>query len=263
MHVDQVLLLLLNSLSLKDNKLILSWVAVNLWQEEAFKLVLENKLITPTQKATSIQCQGCEKHCVVDVTAQKYPSRTLYYAACEDPYMHEEMGRMTIPLEQLKQWKISIKQLAVLIADLLGLSCGISYKADQKSIVLGTLKSKTGRKSVVLNVEPLSLIINQSVLPVNDLLFFEDNKLVLDMDKINHALNIKQPPPVKTYLANTDKKEQRKANTLAMRQGWQDEAIKLKKKNSTKSKTWLSQQIAKLPISQGKSAETIRKNIQI
>jgi len=159
---------------------------------------------------------------------------------------------------------VRIKRLAIIISDLLNLSNTVSYKRDQKSIVLGLLKSKSeGRKSVMLNVEPLSLIINQSVLPVNELLFFENNKLALDKDKIDYALNLKQSASVKTYQSNTDKKEQRKANTLAMYQSWQDEAIKLKAKRPNMPKTWISQQIAKLTISQGKSAETIRKNIQI
>jgi hypothetical protein len=264
MHIDQVLLLLLNSLSLKSHKLVLSCFSVNLWQEQVFTLMLDNKLITPVSKAKSFQCRYCEKNCTLDVIPHSYPNKTRYYAVCEDPIMHEQVGRMTIPPEQLKQWQISIKQLAVLIAELLGLSSDISYKADQKSITLGALKSKVlGRKSVVLNVEPLTLVINQSILPINKLLYFENNKLVLDINKITHALNLKQSPPVKAYRANTDKRELQKANTLAMHQDWQEQAIKLKKKQPTMSKTWISKRIAKLPIAQGKSAETIRKTIQI
>jgi hypothetical protein len=264
MHVDQVLLLLLNSLTLKSHKIVLSWFSVNLWQEQAFTLMLDNKLITPASKAKNIQCRYCEKNCTLDVIPHSYPNKTRYYAVCEDPIMHEQVGRITIPPEHLKQWQISIKQLAVLIADLLGLPSNISYKADQKSITLGALKSKgAGRKSVVLNVEPLLLVVNQSDLPINELIFFEGSRLVLDKAKIEHALKLKQPPSVKTYSVNTDKKEQRKANTQAMYDDWQEQATKLKKKNPTKFKTWIAQQIAKMPIAQGRDSETIRKNIQI
>lgn len=263
MNVDQVLLLLLNSLSLKNNRLDLSWIAVSLWQQPAFKLLLDNKLIIPISKATTIQCQGCENNCMVDVTCRIYPKGTRYFAMCEDPFMHEQMGRMTVPPEQLNQWQFSIKQLAVVIAELLGLLSTISYKTDQKSITLGALKSKTGRKSVVLNVEPLSLIVNQSVLPITEVLYFEANKLALDKAKIDHVLNIKQPPSVKIYQPNINKKEHRKANTQAMYQDWQEQAIKLNVKHPGKSKKWVSQQIAKMPISLDKSAETIRRNINI
>jgi hypothetical protein len=273
MEVNQVLLLLLNSLSLKSHKLVLSLSSVNLWQEQAFTLMLDNKLITPVSKAKTIQCRYCEKNCTLDVIPQEYPNnKTRHYAVCEDPFMHEQIGRMTIPPEQLNQWKISIKQLAVLIADLLGLPCDIRYKADQKSISLGALKSKAaGRKSVVLNVEPLSLIVNQSELLINELLYFDlnsSNKLILDKDKIDHALNIKQPPAVKNYSPNIDKKELRKAKTQAMYQSWQDEYEKLKRENPNKpnmpkkTKGWYAYQISIMPIAQGGTVATITRNLK-
>lgn len=269
MHVEQVLLLLLNSLTLKSHKLILSWFSVNLWQEQAFTLMLANKLITPVSDAKSIQCRYCEKNCTLDVIPHSYPNKTRYYAVCEDPIMHEQVGRMTIPPEQLKQWQISIKQLAILIAELLGLSCDISYKSDQKSITLGALKSKAaGRKSVVLNVEPLTLVVNQSVLPINELLYFDinsSNKLMLDKDKIDHALNIKQPPALKNYSPNIDKKELRKAKTQAMYQSWQDEYEKLKRQHPNKpnmpkkTKGWYAYKISNMDIAQGGTAANITR----
>ena len=263
MHIDQVLVLLLSSLSLQNNKVMLSWLAVNLWQKDTLNLLLDNKLLVPALKANNIQCQGCEKHCCVNVTAHKYPNRTLHYALCEDAYMHEEMGRMHIPPEQLKQWKISIKQVAQVVADLLGFSTDISYQANQQTIKLGYLESKAGRKSVILNVEPLTLIINQSELPINEILFFDGNKLRLDNAKIDNAVKLKQPPHTKIYRPNSDKKAVAQANKEAMYLDWHDQAIKFKKKHPHQSKTWISQQIAKMAIGKGKSAETIRKNMNI
>jgi len=266
MHVEQVLSLLLNSLSLTRNKLVLSWVAVNLWDEGTLELMLDSGLIKPVSNATTIQCQGCENNCAVDIIPRQYPKKLKYFAVCEDPHMNQQMGRMVVPRDQIKQWQISIKQVAKVIAKSLDLSSDIRYKIEQKSIALGTLKTKNGRKSVVLNVEPLSLMVNQSELPINELLYFDlnlSNKLALDKDKIDHALNLKQPSPAKTFRSNIDKQVLRSAKTHAMHQDWQEQATKLNKLQPTKSKKWLSQQIAKLPISQGKSAETIRRNINI
>jgi len=269
MHVEQVLLLLLNSLSLKRHKLVLSWFSVNLWHEKVFTLMLDNKLITPVSKEKAIQCRYCEKNCTLDVIPHSYPNKTRYYAVCEDPIMHEQVGRMTISSEQLKQWQISIKQLAVLIAELLGLSSDISYKSDQKSFSLGALKSKAaGRKSVVLNVEPLTLVVNQSVLPINELLYFEDDKLLIDRVKVDHLLNIKQPIASKAYIPNTDKRAQNKANTQAMYQSWQDEYEKLKRKHPNKpnqpkkTKGWYVYKISKMDIAQGATVANITRNIK-
>ncbi|MBQ4890596.1 hypothetical protein J8L86_12115 [Shewanella sp. MMG014] len=54
-----------------------------------------------------------------------------------------------------------------------------------------------------------------------------------------------------------------KAQTQAKYSKWQRQAIKLKKSHPSHSKTWIAAQIAKLPIAEGKSADTIRKNIKI
>lgn len=263
MNAHQVLLLLLNALTLKQHKFSLSWAAVSLWHEGVLNTLVDSKLISSKEHATNIQCQGCEKHCIVDVTKRIYPKAIRYYAVCDDPIMHEQMGRMIIPPEQLKQWQLSVKRLACVISGLLGLSSEITYQSAQASINLGSLKSKTGRKSVVLNIEPLMLVVNQVEIPVCDILYFENNKLKLDSERFDVALQSKQGKASKTYTPNVDKNEQRKAKTQAMYQDWQDQASKLKSKHPTKSKTWISQQITKMEISQGKNSETIRKNIQI
>jgi len=190
----------------------------------------------------------------------------MYFAVCEEPHMNQQMGRMAVPREQLNQWKFSVKQVAKVIANLLDLSCDISYKTEQKSIALGAIKTKGGRKSVVLNVEPLSLIVNQIELPINELLYFDftvNYTLAFDKDKFDHALNLKQKSATKSYISNTDKVVQRKAKTQAMYDDWQEQANKLHKKQPQQSKVWISQQISKTPIAQGKSAETIRRKINI
>lgn len=266
MHVEQVLALIINNLSANKHKVMFSWSAIQLWQQAAFDALLANKIIIPKPTATAIQCHGCEYRCNVDVVRHEYPNNTRYYAVCEHPVMHEQMGRLIVLTEQMKQWEVSIKQLAIIISDLLNLSNTVSYKRDQKSITLGTLKSKSaGRKSVVLNVEPLSLLVNQSQLPIKELLYFENNKLALDKEKIDHALNLKQSSPVKAYRPNTDKNEQNKANTQAMYQDWQDEYEKLKRKHPNKAnqpkktKGWYAYQISKMPIAQGGSVANITR----
>lgn len=263
MAIDQVLLVLLGYLS-KHNKLVLSWASIKLWSPNAFELLIKNHVIKPTEKSKSIECQGCENHCTVDVTRRDYPNKKIrYYAVCVDDYMHEQMGRMTIPPEQLNQWQCNTKQLTKIIARLLDIESDITFSVTTDHTRLAMLPSNKGRKWVTLIHQPLALEINQVIMPLETLLYFYDDSLALDKDKINHALNLKQPTTVKDYTPNTVKLEKRTANTQAKYQDWRDEAIKLKKKDPTKSKKWISQQIAKMPIAQGVDSETIRKRIQI
>jgi hypothetical protein len=60
---------------------------------------------------------------------------------------------------------------------------------------------------------------------------------------------------------NTIWREARKLETRAKYRIWQTEYRRLKKKRPDKSDVWYAQQIAKLPIGDGSSAETIRKHM--
>ncbi len=260
MPVDHVLTLLLSSLS-TNNKLILSWAAISLWREDALNILLECQLIKPISNATNIQCMACENSCSIDVHPHQYPNKIKYYAVCDDPIMHEQMGRMTVPVEQLKQWQCSIKQLALVVAKLLDFSNN-DFQNTMNKTRLGMLKTPKGRKWVSLLHDPLALEVNQELLPIAEVLFFEENKLFLDMDRVNAALLIVQPPEIKPYAPNCDKQTISKLNTQAMYQDWQDEYCKLKKDHPDKSISWRAKRIAKSPIAQGRDSETIRKMIK-
>ncbi|MCL1093658.1 hypothetical protein [Shewanella kaireitica] len=70
-------------------------------------------------------------------------------------------------------------------------------------------------------------------------------------------------PLVQQAYTKNYKQAYNKAQTQTKYSKWQRQANKLKKANPDKSKTWVAIEIAKLPIAEGKSAETIRKNIKI
>ncbi|SMY18206.1 hypothetical protein [Photobacterium aquimaris] len=72
-----------------------------------------------------------------------------------------------------------------------------------------------------------------------------------------------KPTVQKAYTKNNDKQTYNKAKTQAKYLRWQKHAIKLKKKHPNKTKSWIAAEIAKLPIAEGKSTDTIRKNIKI
>jgi hypothetical protein len=63
------------------------------------------------------------------------------------------------------------------------------------------------------------------------------------------------------YTPNNARREVGKLNTQAMHEGWQKEYRKLKKSRPDMSDVWYSQQIAKMPVADGRSAETIRKHM--
>ncbi|ALO33901.1 hypothetical protein CMT41_03540 [Colwellia sp. MT41] len=70
-----------------------------------------------------------------------------------------------------------------------------------------------------------------------------------------------KPPAQTAYKKNTDKLEQRKVNTQARYQRWQDEADKIQEDNPSKPETWVADKIAKMLIAEGRSSARIRKMI--
>ncbi len=69
-------------------------------------------------------------------------------------------------------------------------------------------------------------------------------------------------PAESRYKPSNARREARKLNTQAMYKSWQKEYQALKKRRPEMSDVWYSQQIARLDIAKGSSAETIRKHMK-
>jgi len=280
MTLAQALNALLQNLSqaLKqgDDKVIYRFADVQQWQAGVLPLLLDYQLIKPISTAQSIECSGCENNCFMDVISYRpndkfsnqigEPSRS--YIVCDDSEKQAQMGRIDVPQEQLKQWQVSIKNLALLLAQLLGFK-DISLDTNtlkKEFIPLGMLASSNGRKWASLHKQTLVLDLNQELIPIEELLFVDNGKLTIDRARIDAVLAVKQPIKAKDYQTNVDKREQRSAKTAAMHQSWQDEYEKLKRENTNqpkKAKVRYAYQISKLPIAQGRSEATIERSLQI
>jgi hypothetical protein len=183
---------------------------------------------------------------------------------CDDSDEQAHMGLIKVPQDQLKQWQFSTKNLAVLLAQLLDFD-GISLDDKKNIIRLGMLKSSNGRQWASLHKQPLALELKQEQIPLTELLFVDNGKLEIEHARIDATLAVKQPFKAKYYQSNTDKLEQRKANTQAKSQSWQDEYEKLKRQHSNKpnqpnkTKGWYAYQISKMLIAQGGTVANITR----
>jgi hypothetical protein len=160
------------------------------------------------------------------------------------------MGRINIPLEHLQQWKASKRQLAKVIADLLGLELTPDKAKHKTNIQLGMLPSKNGRHWASLNLDPLAFELNQHIAPLNEIIYFDGEELVVDRPRINRML-LAEP-----------KLKGNKRETEAMHQDWHDAYIRLQRQNPKKSARWISKQIEKMPIAQGRDSATIYRKMK-
>ncbi len=260
---NDLLLDLLAKLRAVNKPVLISWDTVQLWPDDALTSFLQLGLLSPASAAQSIECTACEKRCFLDITTLPHddPVLTRAFIVCDDADMQSQIGRVQIPLIQLQQWQGSIKLLAKVIAELLGLKDKIEFTANQSDIKLGMLKGAKGRRLVSLSCSDLSLKINKHVVPIAEVVYFEEKQLLIDQDCIDDLLNRKPLNQSKTYSSSIDRREARKRETKAMYQDWNDAYLRLEKMHPDKSKKWCSMQIAKMDISKDKSAEYIRKNM--
>jgi hypothetical protein len=271
MTLSQVLNALLQDLSQAliqgDDKVNYSFVDVQQWQAGVLSVLNEYKLVKPISAAQSIECSGCEKNCFMDVVSRQINEQTRSYIVCDDSEKQAQMGRIAVPLELLKQWQVSVKNLALLLAQLLGFE-DVSLDTNtlkKEFIPLGMLASSNGRKWASLHKQPLALDLNQVQIPISELLFVVNGKLTIDYARIDAVLAVKQPIKAKDYQSNTDELKQRKANTQAKYQSWQDEYEKLKRENPNKlyqpkkNKGWYALKISKMEIAQGGTVANITR----
>jgi hypothetical protein len=265
MTFNEVLLELLAKLRAENKPILIGWDAVQLWSEHVFDSFLEFGLLYPASSAQSIECIACENNCFMDIIALPHndPVLSRAFIICDDAEMQSQIGRVQVPLVRLQQWQSSVKQLARVIADLLDFKDKIEFTANQSTIKLGMLKSSMGRRWVSLNCADLSIVINQHSVPVDDVLYFENQQLFIDRDCIDDLLNRRPLQQDKTYTPSTNKREAKKLETQAMYQDWKDEYLRLKTLHPKRSdiQTWSSKKIAKMDIAKGKSSEYIRKNM--
>ena len=262
MTLEKSLLDLLEHLDSSNTSIHIGWTEVQQWDEGVLDKFIDLGLIASSSSAQILECRGCEYRCFMDVITDNHNiKQPRAFIVCDVPEMQSEMGRMEIPINHLKQWQSSVKQLANVIHGLLAMQ-GIA-DTDKAVIRLGMLQGKGGRRWVTLLNQPLALEINEIKTPVNELLFVDGGELVVDRIRIDELLDTKPLAVSKTYTPSTDKREIKKLNTQAKYQDWQDAYISLKKKHKTiTSKKWFSRKISRMSIAQECDPETIRKHLQ-
>lgn len=262
MKLDKALLDVLGHLESSDKPVIINWDATQQWGDGVLDRLVKFGLLASTSSAQILECTGCEYRCFMDViTDTNNAKQTRAFIVCDVPEMQSEMGRIEISLERLEQWQSSIKQLAEVVQSLLAMTHDIN-DGDKAVIRLGMLQGKGGRRWVSLLNQPLVLEINGYKIPVSELLFVDNDELVIDKFRIDELLNTKPCSVSKVYTPSTDKLEARKLSTRAKYQDWQDEYVVLKIKHPKMNKSWFARQISRMPIGQGNDSETIRKHLK-
>lgn len=263
MRLSEALTELLASLDAGGGTALFGFDLVQAWDEGVLEALNECGLLVPAGIAQSIECHGCEERCLEDVVTRQSPTGTVdAFVVCHVADKQAEMGRIPIRAERLQQWRSGIEQLADFLASSMGIERPVDAGQASSTIRLGMLKGPNGRRWVSLSASPLTVSVNQQVVPVNELVFAESGKIAVDLPRIQHLLNLSIAPTGKDYVPNVDRREARKRATQAMYQDWQDAYTKLLESHPGRNAGWYARRIERMDIANGRNWETIRKRLR-
>lgn len=231
------------------------------WPADAVAALKSARVLVKARAASRIICPGCERECTKPVevypTEDGRPARAHIY--CDEP---EQYGRIDVELSTLEQWRVTGEGLAGAVSRLLGFNDPPGRDGTGRRWTLGLLKGKEHKSTIKLAVEGgVSLAVAGHTVALADILSFDGKGLAVDRNELSRLVD-KPAPDAKAYKPSITRREARKLDTRAMHERWKKAYRALKRKHRDKSDVWCSLQIAKTENPEGRSADTIRKNMK-
>jgi hypothetical protein len=227
--------------------------------QTAVAALKKQNLLTPTKAASSIVCRACEKHCNRPVHAATTASGEVRsFIVCEQL---SDVNRVPVKPPFLEQWQITFRHLANFVAA--DLSIRPNFKTSASHILgLGLGKGKKRTQLLRLRcAEELLLEIGDKSIPLAELVAFDEDRFTLEQQFIQQAIDDSGTGDPR-HTPSIIKRENRKLSTQARNERWRKEYRVLSKTHPGQSDKWISNQIANRPMGEGKSSETIRKNMK-
>jgi hypothetical protein len=90
------------------------------WPEGALDFFVNHRLLSPTTPANSLECDGCEERCFMQVfiPPADAPITKRPFIICNQ---RDDIGRVIIAPDRLKRWQVDLGRLAGVLSDLLGI----------------------------------------------------------------------------------------------------------------------------------------------
>ena len=229
------------------------------WPSAAVAAMKTQRIIVKARPTASAICPGCERECVMPVdTPPATASSPVSFIVCDK---RSDTNRVQVSSEQLIQWRCNAHSVYGFVAASLGL------RSSEEVVREGLWKIgiATGdKRSQMLCLQTggeLTLVVGNNKVPLTELIEFHEGKYLLDGVMIRRLVDAATTADNR-YTPSDVKREARKLDTQDMHEIWKNAYRHLKKTRGNMSDVWCSQQIAKMDIGQGRSAETIRKNMK-
>ena len=230
------------------------------WPAEAVTSLKRHKLLVRAPPAKSVLCPGCEEACVRPLYHLTAPSQDArHFVLCDQ---RDDINRVQIPAERLTQWQCTIGAVCAFVAAALGLRHYQPKPPTEHGWAIGLVQGDRRSQMMHLQTSPegCRLLVSTDLLPLGELILWHDGAFALDRPRIARLIDAASTQNPR-HTPSTVRREARKLDTQALYESWQKAYRDLRREHPGRSDNWLAQKIAKLPIAQGRSAETIRKHM--
>lgn len=229
------------------------------WPAASVAAMKAQRLIAKAKPASSAECPGCERECVMPVhVLADAGHEPVAFVVCDK---RSDINRVEVDSRQLTQWQCGTGLVIGFVAACLGLR--LSEQATDSAALWPIAVTKGDKRSQMLCLRAegrLDLVAGNGALPLVDLIVFDSSRFELDGAMVRQLVDAATPADNR-YTPSNAKREARKLDTQAMYAEWQKAYRALKKKRPNMSETWYSQQIARMDIAKGRDAGTIKKKM--
>lgn len=258
--LDALLELLARVGASRDAAALVSEEELSEWPTEAVREFKSKKLLVKASPATSVVCSGCEQECVMPVHTLIHETRgPASFIVCDK---RDDINRVPVTAERLKQWRCDIDAVCKFISRSLGLRPDSRRANGAGLLEIGIAAGDKRHQMLCLKADgELALIAGSTALPLAELVRYRESAFSIDNATIRQLVDSATTADNR-YTPSNARREARKLDTHTMYESWQKEYRSLKKRRQEMSDVWYSQQIARMDIGKGRSAETIRKHMR-
>lgn len=230
------------------------------WPESVVQVMKGHKLLVRASSATSVVCPGCEQQCTMQVhTVPAGTGKAASFVVCDK---REDINRVPVSAERLRQWRCGVEAVGGFVAHSLGMRPESQRKAGEGLWELGLVTGKKRSQMLCLRAnEALELVAGNNAVPLAELVRYEAGSYAVNHAAIGQLVDAATTGDSR-YTPGNVRREARKLDTQGMHESWRKEYRTLKNRRPEMSEVWYSQQIAKMDIAKDRSAETIRKHIK-
>jgi len=244
----------------RDAAALVSDEELSRWPAEAVRELKAHKLLLKASPAGSVVCPGCEQECTMPVhTVSAGAGKVASFVVCDK---RNDINRVTVSAVRLRQWRCGAEAVARFVAQSLGLRPESQRKAGDGLWELGLMTGKMRSQMVCLRANGvLELVAGNKAVPLAEVVRNGPGGYSVDGAAVRQLVDAATTEDNR-YTPGNARREARKLKTQVLHESWRKEYRALKKRRPEMSDVWYAQQIAKMDVGKGRSAETIRKHIK-